>query len=152
MIARSAVALSRHNMGGCVVVAGRDDVEPQLRSGALWDAALFDGLLEAIFAWPPTSLGALVLRNGRLAYREAFLPLSQLRNAESPADWGSRHLAALTLTERCDALAVVVSEERGDITVFKSASWTTTPLPQSDDEPSWKDMQARVCDRLLDPR
>ncbi|MCA9624711.1 MAG: DNA integrity scanning protein DisA nucleotide-binding domain protein [Myxococcales bacterium] len=133
-------------------MVGEDDIQDLLHPQRFaWSAPLFDGLLEALFAWRATSLGAVVVRgDGLITYRQAFLPFATEREAVTPSTWGTRHLTALTLTERCDAIAVVTSEQSGDVTVFEGDAWTTTDFPKLDDEPSWNDMQARVYETILD--
>jgi DNA integrity scanning protein DisA with diadenylate cyclase activity len=152
-VARSAVVLSRKRLGGCVVLVREDDIHSHLHHESIpWDAALFDGLIEALCAWSENAIGAIVVsRDGRVTHRQAFLPFSELHDAEMPRTWGSRHLSALTLTERCDAIAVVVSEESGDTTVFRNAAWITTPLPKTADEQSWSEMRSRVFETIAGP-
>src|SRR5439155_10461460 len=59
----------------------------------------------------PTHDGALVLRTQRIEQAACFLPMTTASGL--PATYGARHRAALGLTERCDALCLLVSEERG---------------------------------------
>lgn len=105
---------------GALLVFERDDpIEPLLKSpGTVLDAQLSPELLETVFV-PPTPLhdGALYIRGGR-AYRAAcVLPLSE--NQRLAYFYGTRHRAALGISEQADALAVVVSEERGKVSVVE---------------------------------
>jgi len=61
--------------------------------------------------------GALLLRKGRVAKVGCYLPLSSAEGL--PKAWGTRHRAALGLSERCDAWIVVVSEERGEVSIAR---------------------------------
>ena len=152
-LARIAVSLSRRALGACIVVSGVDDVEPHLHHESLsWTAPLFDGLLEALFASHDTNIGAIVLdaTGENVTHRQAFLPYLKRESNVVPSPWGSRHITALTLTERCDAVALVVSEQTGDVTVFEAGAWRTSPRPQFGDQGAWMIMQAEVG-RLLSP-
>lgn len=151
-VARSAVVLSRNHLGGCVVLPLSDGFANYLHENSIaWDAPLFDGLIEALFAWRPTSLGAVVVHGTRVVYRVAFLPMAKNGLPACPREWGSRHITALTFTCEVDAVAVVVSEERGDITIFAQRTWATEPFPKLDDDATWQDMESRVRDRILGP-
>ena len=80
------------------------------------DAEVSYDLLTTIFQ-PPSPLhdGAVIIQEDRIAAAACFLPLTV--NPKLDRDLGTRHRAAIGLTEECDAVAVVVSEERGEISV-----------------------------------
>ncbi len=103
---------------GALVVFERDDlVEPLLKSpGTVLDAQVSPELIETIFIHP-TALhdGALYIRGGRAYRASCVLPLSE--NQRLAYIYGTRHRAALGISEQSDALAVVVSEERGKVSV-----------------------------------
>lgn len=61
--------------------------------------------------------GAAVIRNGRLTSVASFLPLTSQEGLRK--EWGTRHRSAIGITERCDAWALVVSEERGDVSLAR---------------------------------
>ncbi len=109
-----------HKRCGALLVFERDDfVEPLLRSpGTVLDAQLTPELLETIFVHP-TALhdGALYVRAGRAYRGGSILPLSG--NPQLATIYGTRHRAALGISEQSDALAVVVSEERGKVSVVE---------------------------------
>jgi diadenylate cyclase len=80
------------------------------------DAELKAPLLESIFQpGGPLHDGAVLVRNGRVAAAGCLLPLSE--NPDIGAEYGTRHRAAVGVTEDTDALAVVVSEETGNISL-----------------------------------
>jgi diadenylate cyclase len=92
-----------------------------LRGGVTLDGALSEPLLKSIF--DPHSIGhdgALVLIGKRVTQFAAHLPLSA--DMEQLANRGTRHAAALGLAERTDALCLVVSEERGAISIAKNGA------------------------------
>jgi diadenylate cyclase len=116
-IAKTAFSLAAKRCGALFVFERHDFVEPLLKSpGALLDAELSPELVETIFA-PPTPLhdGALYIRKRRAYRAGSVLPLSD--NQRLAYIYGTRHRAAMGITEQSDSLAVVVSEERGRVAV-----------------------------------
>ena len=73
-------------------------------------------IIEAIFHHnSPIHDGAMVIHDNKIAYAGAFLPLSLNRNI--PAHYGTRHRAGIGITERTDVVVIIVSEERGTISL-----------------------------------
>ncbi len=104
--------LAREHIGALVVLPQRDPLDPYLRGGVQVDALVSREVLRALFQPPaPTHDGAVVLRAQRIEQAACFLPMTTASGL--PATYGARHRAALGLTERCDALCLLVSEERG---------------------------------------
>ena len=117
-IARTVAALARRRIGALIVVKGHDPLDRHLNGGTPLNGALSQPLLESIF--DPHSAGhdgAVVIDGNRLAQFGCHLPLSA--NAGRFGSPGLRHTAALGLSERCDALCIVVSEERGTISIAR---------------------------------
>jgi DNA integrity scanning protein DisA with diadenylate cyclase activity len=82
------------------------------------DAALSTRLIENIFFKnTPLHDGALIIHNGRIWSAACILPVS--KRTDLPKRYGLRHRAAIGLTEKTDAMAIVVSEETGKISVAK---------------------------------
>jgi diadenylate cyclase len=111
-----AAELARKHIGAIIVIQGEDPLDRHLGGGSRLDGLLSQALLESIF--DPHSAGhdgAVVINRGRVARFGCHLPLSA--SAEKVGSLGLRHTAALGLAERSDALCVVVSEERGSISV-----------------------------------
>jgi diadenylate cyclase len=126
-IAETCFMLAAKRYGALLVFEQHDPLEPSLRShGALIDAQISPQLIENL-ATPPTPLhdGALYLRNGRLYRAGCILPLSETRSL--PYFYGTRHRAAVGITERSDALAVVVSEERGTVSAVERGAMVMMP-------------------------
>jgi diadenylate cyclase len=140
--------MSRTQVGGLVVLQGSEDVRPWLGESEECDARLFPGLIEALFAWRATSLGGLVIVGDRLRFREVFLAVPDANDPSDKPEWGSRHRCALLLSRRCDALVLVVSEERGTITTFHRGASSAASFPTTDTDEAWAAMANRVCDVL----
>ena len=88
----------------------------QLETGTQLDAAVLKDLLISIFnPYSPLHDGAVVIQSGRLSYASCILPLT-LRE-DLPDGVGTRHRAAVGLSEETDAVVVVVSEETGGLSV-----------------------------------
>ncbi len=126
-IADTCFALAKKQCGGLLVLERNDPLESLLRSrGVLIDAQVSALLLENLFT-PASPLhdGAVYIRNGRVCRAGCVLPLSETRSL--PYTYGTRHRAALGITERSDALAVVISEERGAVSVVDHGGMVTLP-------------------------
>jgi diadenylate cyclase len=114
-VVKAAVRLARHRVGALVVLERTADLSDVVDTGLRLDAAVSPELLVSIFQ-PASPLhdGAAVVQKARLAAAGCLLPLSV---AAAPQELGTRHRAALGLAEELDAAVVVVSEERGEISV-----------------------------------
>lgn len=105
--------------GAIVVLPGLDAIRPWVSEGIHLDAVPSFPLLMSIFdPHSPGHDGALVIENGRFAHFAVRLPLSKTDVLSE--DFGTRHHACLGLSEVTDALVLVVSEEMGTVTLFKS--------------------------------
>lgn len=117
-VCTAAERLSDRRHGALIVLARDSNLEEFIRTGVFMDSRVTPGLLLTIF-WPKTDLhdGAVIIDSkGRLAAAAAVLPLSATRNLPQKKQ-GTRHRAALGITEVSDAICVVVSEETGRISV-----------------------------------
>ena len=114
-VVKAALALGRRRVGALVVVERTADLSELARSGFRLDAAVTPELLVAVFQpASPIHDGAVVVQASRAAAAACLLPLSA---APAALELGTRHRAALGLAEEVDAAVVVVSEERGEISV-----------------------------------
>lgn len=110
--------LGRDKIGALIVLPQRDPLDTYLRGGIQVDALVSREVLRALFQPPaPTHDGALVLRAQRIEQAACFLPMTTTSGL--PATYGARHRAALGLTDRCDALCLLVSEERGTVALAR---------------------------------
>ncbi|UPT75258.1 MAG: diadenylate cyclase [Elusimicrobiota bacterium] len=108
--------LARENIGALVVLRGLDPLDRHVEGGWDLNGDLSEALIKSIF--DSHSLGhdgALVVEEGRVSRFGAQLPLS--KDFAKITNVGTRHSAALGLSERCDAMCLVVSEETGKISV-----------------------------------
>jgi diadenylate cyclase len=118
-IARAAFLLSRNKLGGLVVVEQQSGLKEFVETGTRLDAELSAELLLAIFMpRSPLHDGAVIVRENRVEAAACFLPLAEQSLSERRI--GTRHRAAIGLTEQTDAVVVVVSEESGSISIARS--------------------------------
>lgn len=113
-IVRASVELARRRIGALIVLERTQNLRMYVDAGRQLDAIVSAELLLNIFT-PNTPLhdGAVVIHGNRIIAAGVFLPLST--NAEATGSHGTRHRAALGLSEESDALVVVISEENGAI-------------------------------------
>jgi diadenylate cyclase len=115
-IVRAVQKLAQKRIGALIVLERETQLEDQIEAGTALDAAVTKELLTSLFQpRSPLHDGAVVIQRGRLAYAGCILPLT-LREA-LPEGVGTRHRAAVGITEETDASVIVVSEETGAISV-----------------------------------
>ncbi|MBW2185028.1 MAG: TIGR00159 family protein [Deltaproteobacteria bacterium] len=137
----AAINLASKKIGALVVIERETGLKSFLEVGVEVDAKVTSDLITAIFLpRSPIHDGAVVLQHGRLKKAGCFLPLSQ--NPDISKNLGTRHRAAIGLTEVVDAVAIVVSEETGKISVVVGGRMT-----RDLDSTSLR----RILTRLLDP-
>jgi diadenylate cyclase len=115
-IVLAATTLAARHTGALIVIERLQGLRNYVENGILLDAHLSFDLLINIFT-PDTPLhdGAVLIQDDRIAAAACFLPLTP--NPELSKEFGTRHRAAIGITEETDAVAVVVSEETGIISV-----------------------------------
>ena len=110
-------AMAESRIGALIVLTRKDPITNLVSNGIRIDAEVSKGLIEAIFRKDsPIHDGALLIEGERIAYARLVLPLSGREDV--PAEFGTRHRAALGLAELSDALVLVASEERGQVVVI----------------------------------
>ena len=115
-ICDATLKMSEDKTGALVVIERSTKLGEHIKSGTVIDAELSDYAIRNIFfKGAPLHDGAVIIRDGRLYAAGCFLPLSQ--RDDIVKDLGSRHRAALGISENSDAIAVVVSEETGNVSV-----------------------------------
>lgn len=115
-IVLAANLFSQHQTGALIVIERDIGLRTHIESGVPLDARLSYDLLATIFRpSAPLHDGAVIVQKDRIAAAACFLPLSM--NPLLSTQLGTRHRAAIGITEETDALAVVVSEETGAISL-----------------------------------
>ncbi len=122
-ITRCLMNLSRRRVGALVVFEQKTGLQDVIDNGILLDSAISAGLLENIFE-PNTPLhdGAVVVRGKRIMSAGSILSLTDARGISH--DLGTRHRAALGVSESTDALVLIVSEETGIISLARGGKLT----------------------------
>ncbi len=115
---------AKRRIGALIVIEGNVPLGDMMKGGVALDARLSRELLLTIF-FPNTALhdGAVIIRKGRIAAAGCILPLAQMDRQ----NFGTRHRAALGATEVSDATVLVVSEERGEISVASKGHLAIMP-------------------------
>jgi diadenylate cyclase len=115
-IARAAGTLAELRHGALIVLARGQGMREQVETGTQVDAILSCDLLVSLFApHMPLHDGAVIVSDGRIKAAACFLPLSGGEGMER--ELGTRHRAAMGISEETDAIAIVVSEETGTISL-----------------------------------
>ena len=124
----AAFALAETKTGALIVILGRVPIADLTTPGIRVRADLSKELLQSIFhKGSPLHDGAVVIEDGRLARTNVVLPLSEADNL--PAHYGTRHRAGIGLAEHTDAMIIVISEERGEISFMRSGRTTRIQHP-----------------------
>ena len=126
-IATACAHMSASKTGALIIITRQQELKNLADTGEIIDAELSTRLIENIFFKnTPLHDGALILRNGRIWAAACILPIS--KRTDLPKRFGLRHRAALGLTEKTDATAIVVSEETGKISIATGQNiQTVTP-------------------------
>ncbi len=115
-LTKACFSMSEVKTGALIVIRGADPLNDYISTGILLDARLSSQLLINIFEKnTPLHDGAVIIENGRIVSATCYLPLSE--NLRIPKTLGTRHRAAIGLTEIVDALVLVVSEETGTVSI-----------------------------------
>lgn len=122
-LTRAAEALAKDRIGAIILVEREADLGELAETGIRVDARISTGLLMQMFIPPgPLHDGAAIIQQGRISAAAVFLPLTQ--NPRLDPSLGTRHRAAVGATEEVDAIAIVVSEERGQVSVAEGGTLT----------------------------
>lgn len=118
-VCEAAQWLQKDRIGALILFERRTRLGEIVKTGTVLNADMSSDLICNIF-YPKAPLhdGAMILRDGRVYAAGCFLPLSQ--NQELSRELGTRHRAALGISESCDVLVVVVSEETGIISLVQN--------------------------------
>lgn len=128
-LATTVFALAERRTGALIVFARQEKLDDLLLHGVRLDSLISGQLLASIFEEGlPLHDGAVIITNGRISEASTHLPLSS--SGDLPQHLGTRHRAALGLTERSDAVVVVVSEERGEVSLAHAGELVRVSTPE----------------------
>lgn len=122
-VAQGAIQLAQRGWGALIVIEQEIVLDYFIEQGTEVDSMVSAEVLSTIFS--PTSPlhdGAVIIRSGRVHSAGCFLPLSQ--NPTVDKNWGTRHRAAMGLSEQTDAIVLVVSEENRSVGLFHAGHYT----------------------------
>lgn len=138
----AVAGLSQKHIGALIVIERGIQVDNYLAVGTDIDAKVTSELLSSIFLpYSPIHDGAVIIQRGKLTRAGCFLPLTQ--NLEVSKSLGTRHRAAMGLSELVDAVVIVVSEETGTVSVVVDGKKTDILDPPA---------LGKVLRRLVEPR
>lgn len=128
-LAATVFALAAERTGAIIVLQRTEPLDEYLLHGVQLDSVVNSQLITSIFRTAsPLHDGAMLIRDGRIAAASCHLPLSV--NADLPMDYGTRHRAGLGLAERSDAAVVIVSEERGEVSLALGGAISKISSPE----------------------
>lgn len=123
-IVKAAVALANRKMGALIVIERETSLKDFVEMGTLLDAKVSKDILLSIFhTTSPIHDGAVVIRGNRIVAAGCFLPIAL--SSEVSKALGTRHRAGIGLTEETDAIAIIVSEETGAISMAAAGKLET---------------------------
>lgn len=115
-IQKACLNMSRSRTGALIVLARSSSLELYVETGDIINAQISSRLIESIFMKNgPLHDGAIIIANNRIAAARCILPFTN-KTELSPV-YGMRHRAGLGISENTDALVIIVSEERGKISI-----------------------------------
>ena len=118
-VTNASVDMSRRKVGALMVFERNTGLEERIETGIAIDGILSEALLLNIFEKDtPLHDGAVIIRGNRVVAATCLLPLTENRNLSR--ELGTRHRAAIGVTEQSDAIVVVVSEETGTISIARN--------------------------------
>ncbi len=123
-LSKAVAVMSESKTGALIVVKKEADLFSIVETGLRMNAVLTQLLIEAIFQKnSPLHDGAVVIKDKVIEASKCILPLSEKENL--PPEFGLRHRAAMGLSERSDAIILVVSEETGSVRMFHKGRYRT---------------------------
>lgn len=118
MMVKACENMARTKTGALIVIAQKSELSEVVRTGEKINARISDALLETIFFKnTPLHDGAVVINGNKIVAARCILPITEKRDLDP--NLGLRHRAALGITEQTDAIAIIVSEEKGKISVAR---------------------------------
>ena len=129
-VTRASVALAKNRIGALIVMERNIILSRYVDIGTLVDARISKELLMSIFHTnSPLHDGAVIIQQGRVSAAGCFLPLTREDNLTK--DWGTRHRAAIGISQETDAVVILVSEEKGEVSLVYDGK--VMPLAEKED-------------------
>lgn len=142
-VAKAAFDMAQRRIGALIIFKRQDVLEDFFKEGVPLDGRVSQEILSSIFLpQSPTHDGAIAIQGGRIVAMRGYLPLSD--NPDLPQKFGTRHRAGIGITERSDAVALIVSEERGEVSL--AAQGRIELIANSDD------LKGRLESMVVNPR
>ncbi len=112
----ASASLASKKIGALIVLERKTGLGEYIEGGIDLEARVSKEVIGSIF-YPPSPLhdGAMIIRGGKIAAAGCLLPISM--DSQTSSDMGTRHQAAIGLTRETDAVAIVISEETGTISL-----------------------------------
>lgn len=127
-IVKACMEMGKSRTGALIICAKQNELQPFAETGVMMDALLSVPLIQNIFYKNnPLHDGALIILKNRIKAARCVLPIT--KNREFPADYGLRHRAAAGVTEISDAIAIIVSEQTGQLAYSKNGDIFTEVSP-----------------------
>lgn len=115
-VVMACMSMSQQKVGALIVIEKNESLDEYIKTGETIDAAINQRLIESVFFKnAPLHDGAMIIKGGRIAAAQCILPVSH--NLNIPKKLGLRHRSAMGVSEKTDAIVIVVSEETGGISV-----------------------------------
>jgi len=128
-IVKACSNMAKNKTGAIIVISRNTDLKFYASTGDIMDAEVSKRLIESIFFKnSPMHDGAIIISNNKIKAARCVLPVTE--NSELPAHYGMRHRAALGITEQSDAIAIIVSEETGAISLAKDGDLKPNLAPE----------------------
>ena len=123
-IIRAVTVLANRQIGALIVIEKNTNLSDFVQAGTILDAVISRDLLISLFIpYSPLHDGAVIISNNKIVFAGAILPLTKKENLDKR--FGTRHRAAIGITEETDAICIVVSEERGTISITNGGKITS---------------------------
>jgi len=123
-IVKAATILANRQIGALIVLQRDTELSHYIQAGTMLDSVVGKDILISLFIpYSPLHDGAVIISEGKIKYAGSILPLTKHEDIDKK--FGTRHRAALGITEETDAVSIVVSEERGTISVAYKGNITS---------------------------
>ena len=121
-VVMACISMAQQKVGALIVIEQKVGLDDVITTGEPINSDISQRLIEAIFFKnAPLHDGAMVIRGGRIVAAQCILPVSH--NLNIPRRLGLRHRSAMGVSEMSDAIAIVVSEETGSISVARNGKF-----------------------------